>query len=290
MDTDNQEKGSPCAGCHYTFLPASDDPVAGVSCENCHGAAKNWVDDHAKFGGPKVTVKTEDLGHRSERLKRIAAAGMIRPARTHQTGSARLPQNRGAGTFEGLYTIAENCFQCHTVPNQELVNTGLHPAGSAFDLVSWSQGEMRHNVSLTRKNDPASKLGSRMMYVVGKALDLEYALRGLAKATKAAAMINVEFDGKTESNPNYTKAMTDRAKGALAALKKIAMMIPADEVKSMSSIIRESDLKPNNSAPLMNAAGRLAKLTKGFARKYNGETFGGVDGLIPNQVKGDVFQ
>ena len=122
---------------------------------------------------------------------------MIRPARTHQTGSARLPENRGAGTFQGLYTIAENCFQCHTVPNQELVNTGLHPAGSAFDLVSWSQGEVRHNYqySSDQKNRPATQERLRVMYVVGLLTDLDPAFY-LFLVCLAAVLASLGYAGR----------------------------------------------------------------------------------------------
>ena len=75
--------------------------------------------------------------------------------------------------------IADNCYSCHTVPNQDLVNTGGHLAGSDIELVSWSQGEVRHNYLLNQtKNAPESPQRLRIFYVVGQVTDLEYSLRG----------------------------------------------------------------------------------------------------------------
>ena len=45
-----------------------------------------------------------------------------------------------------IYLIARQCYDCHTVPNERLVNVGGHLAGSQdFELVAWSQGMVRHN-------------------------------------------------------------------------------------------------------------------------------------------------
>ncbi len=69
------------------------------------------------------------------------------------------------------------------------MNKGGHKAGSAFDLVAWSQGEVRHNTwhSKGRDNVPASAARMRMLYLVGLGVELETALRGIGKATARKA-------------------------------------------------------------------------------------------------------
>ena len=47
-----------CASCHYTYVAARKRPVAGITCESCHGAAKDWVVGHRTFGGSKDTAQT----------------------------------------------------------------------------------------------------------------------------------------------------------------------------------------------------------------------------------------
>jgi len=67
-----------------------------------------------------------------------------------------------------------------------LVNTGGHAGGRPRELVSWSQGEVRHRFLSGTKNKKNSQERKRMLYLVGRVVDLEYRLRGRAKATKKA--------------------------------------------------------------------------------------------------------
>ena len=152
-----------CLTCHYTVQKKGADlePISGVSCESCHGAAQDWLNIH---NDKKIS--------REERRTKSEAAGMIRP--------------------EDLYAVAANCYQCHLVPNEKLVNTGGHTAGSkGFELVSWSQGMVRHNF-LTESGDEGKvnkeddQNRKRMMFAAGAILDLEYSLRGVASATEKA--------------------------------------------------------------------------------------------------------
>jgi len=45
-----------CVKCHYTQQLVADRVrvVSGVSCESCHGAAKNWVKLHNDYGGETI--------------------------------------------------------------------------------------------------------------------------------------------------------------------------------------------------------------------------------------------
>ena len=100
--------------------------VAGVSCESCHGGAADWLAIHADYGGDGVTKATESAEHRAQRVEDSIAHGMNNP--------------------HNIYLIARQCYDCHTVPNEKLVNVGGHLAGSQdFELVAWSQGMVRHN-------------------------------------------------------------------------------------------------------------------------------------------------
>src|SRR3989338_4568942 len=137
---------STCMQCHYT-ADASGDAVAGISCESCHGAAKGWVKVHNDYGGKDVKQEQESHDHKAKRIADAVAAGMIRP--------------------DDIHAVAQNCFQCHTVPNEKLVEVGGHKAGSEFELVSWSQGEARHNYAKSdgKGNLEASPERRRVMYI-----------------------------------------------------------------------------------------------------------------------------
>jgi hypothetical protein len=181
-----------CVQCHYTQTATEPGGRAktamGVSCQRCHGPAMDWLDIHQD---------TEGTPDRAARLAKAEAAGM------------RLTDD--------IYTLAMNCFQCHTVPKEDLVNKGQHPAGSDFELVAWTHGEVRHNFlnddanarAEQDTNNESSDETKKIFYVVGKCLDLEFALRGLAGATEEGT---------------YLTSMGERAQKAYDALKELGGM------------------------------------------------------------------
>ncbi|MEO7743169.1 MAG: cytochrome c family protein [Usitatibacter sp.] len=244
---------SDCVSCHFTMaIPKGESQpqaIAGISCESCHAAGAGYIDVHSDFGGKDVKAKDETPAHKKARWEKSEAAGMVRPG--------------------NLYAVAKNCYQCHTVPNEKLVNVGGHAAGSDFELVAWSQGEMRHNVWYTdgKQNKEASVERRRLLYVVGQALDLEYALRGVAKAT---------------AKDKYAVAMAQRARKAALGMKKVSdagVKIP--EVAEILRIAGAAEVKLSNEKPLLAAAEAVSTQAKLIATKYNGSELAPVDGLLP---------
>jgi hypothetical protein len=244
--------GSDCLSCHFTsaIVGGKPKPIAGITCESCHGAGRDWIKVHSDFGGKGVKAENEDPAHKTERYAKSVAAGMTRPG--------------------DLYSVAKNCYSCHSVPNEKLVNTGGHTAGSKMELVAWSQGEVRHNVWYTKDNQVSPIERLRMMYLVGRALDLEYALRGVAKAT---------------TKDTYAVKMAKRAKKARKRIKAIAKLIDAPELMAMYKAAKSAKLKLNNEAKLTAAADAVAKQAKAMAAKYDGSTFGGIDKVLPKAKK-----
>ncbi len=249
---------SDCLTCHFTVATkkGKEKPISGISCESCHSAGLDWIDVHSDFGGKDIKAENEAPAHKVERYKKSDAAGMIRP--------------------NNLYALAENCYSCHTVPNEKLVNVGGHTAGSKFELVRWSQGEVRHNLWYSDDNTEADKNRRRMFYIVGKMLDLEYALRGVAKATKKA---------------KYAVAMAKRAKRALAFLKKIDKTVDNEQLTNIIGIASKAKITLNNESALIRAAEKISKQASIFSGKYDGSGFSGVDGALPSpgKYKGKVF-
>jgi hypothetical protein len=243
-----------CLTCHYTVQAKAGEgePIAGVSCESCHGAAADWINIH---NDKKLSAE--------ERKTKSAAAGMIRP--------------------EDIDAVATNCYQCHLVPEEKLVNVGGHVAGSAdFELVSWSQGMVRHNFlqpdgteGKVNRADPPDHL--RMLYASGVILDLEYSLRGVASATDKAV---------------YGITMARRVAAVRTKLADVQKAAPTDEVASILAIANGVSLKLNNAAPLTAAADQIADLGKKFAQNETGAKLAGLDSMIPkpDQYRGKVFQ
>jgi hypothetical protein len=242
-----------CLNCHFTVQQKNnkEEPVAGISCESCHSAGQDWIKVHSGFSGK--TALTESEAEEEARWKLAMSKGMIRP---------RL-----------LYQLAKNCYSCHVVPQEDLVNKGGHRAGSAFELVSWSQGEVRHNTwhSKGKDNIPASAERKRMLYLVGLGVELETALRAIGKATVRKA---------------YAFAMAkraDQARKKLAAAAKAAPNVP--EIAKMVEFGHSAGLKLNNERFLTAAADGVSKLLVSITEKYDGSTMAGLDSLIPGPDK-----
>jgi len=242
-----------CLNCHFTARASGrkKKPVAGISCESCHSAGKDWEKLHSEFSGK--TEQTETKAEEAARWERADKLGMIRPV--------------------SIYKLAKNCYSCHVVPQEKLVNVGGHLAGSPFELVSWSQGEVRHNLwySKGERNAKATPNRKRMLYVVGVAVELETALRAVAVATK---------------RQTYAFRMAQRADAARQKMGAIAKAVPeAPELAAIANLGYSAGLKLENQEALSEAADKIAIEALGLSDKYDGSTFGAVDALIPAEDK-----
>jgi len=242
-----------CLNCHFTVQQKNnkEEPISGISCESCHGAGQDWIKVHSGFSGKKE--QTETKAEEEARWKLADSKGMIRP--------------------RSLYQLAKNCYGCHVVPQEDLVNKGGHRAGSDFELVSWSQGEVLHNTwySKGKDNVPASAARKRMLYLVGLGVELETALRAVGKATVRKPYA---FE---------MAARADRARKQLAAAAKAAPNVP--EIAKMVEFAYSAGLKLNNERFLTAAADGVSTLLASIIEKYDGSTMAGLDGLIPGPDK-----
>jgi hypothetical protein len=246
---------SVCLSCHFTVQQKNNrqEVVSGISCESCHGAAQDWIKVHSGFSGK--TANTETKAEEDARWKLAESKGMIRR--------------------HSLYQLAKNCYSCHVVPQEGLVNKGGHKPGSSFDLVSWSQGEVRHNTwySQGKENVAADAARKRMLYLVGLGVELETGLRAIGKAT---------------ARKTYAFEMAqrvDRARKQLAAAAKAAPDVP--EIAGMVEFAHSAGLRLKNDQKLKAAADGVSKLLVSITGKYDGSTMTGLDGLIP---KSDTFK
>ncbi|MEP0548757.1 MAG: multiheme c-type cytochrome [Rhodothermales bacterium] len=251
MDLSQSKRESLCLKCHYTANIKRDkvQAVAGVSCESCHGAARDWVNIHQDYGG--ATRETESEEHKAMRVNQAITNGMLRPS-------------------SNLYAVTANCFECHTVPEEKLVNTGGHLVGRAdFDLIA-RVDLIRHNFVAAQwggseANRPISPERKRLMYVVGKALSYEYSIRGAAQAT-------------TEGN--YAKGMESLVKKARRDLDEILRVVSIPEIAQIVSIGKDLRIVPNNERALLAAADRISEQGQAFVREHDGSAFAALDPLV----------
>jgi hypothetical protein len=255
------KRNSECVLCHYTetsnYLEGKTRAVLGVSCQRCHGPAMDWWGMH-------------DKGHREssfdDRAGDLEARGM-RHSRT-------------------LYELYATCYQCHTVPRENLVNNGRHDPGTlTFELVEWAEGEVRHhNFRLHNRegNELASLEHRRFLYVLGKMLDLEYGLRGLAFAGE---------EGR------YIRAQQNRVRLAAESLEKLALDIP--EVNAVTAIAGTllggpdyAELPIEGRAEYVHCAGKIAGFARQFEKKRAGyrPQLAKVDPFLPEEYRGKVYR
>lgn len=272
-----------CSRCHFTRVPvAGQTHFYGVSCESCHGPARDWGPSHHQ-----VWDELEGVASREEHLQLLVSSHMIRPQR--------------------LYDLAQNCFECHIMAREEqeisvetLVNTktaeGQHPASSpGFELLAWSQGEIRHNFRKPdNSEDPANPDTEHQhaLYVVGKLLDLEYSLRALSQAT--------DPDGRFYGSLRH-RVLGDA--GALASLAAIREALAADHpvatriatieaavsaeliaVDQGEALLAAAELIRSEVEPLFN--GQL----EGWSLEALEESLAGVAALLPSDTQGESWR
>ena len=152
-------------------------------------------------------------------------------------------------------TSPPNCFGCHTVPNEEIVNRGGHSTGSDFEIVAWSE-RIRHNFLESyktadgRTNAERPREWKRKMYVVGRALDLEHAVRGVAAATRQDEL--------------YFAAMSDRAEAAADELLEINDRVSLEAVQRIIAAWNAVELSAVSGASLRAAADAMRESTRQF--------------------------
>jgi len=258
MGISSIKRGDVCIKCHYTQIEKTNgklSPVAGVSCESCHGAGRDWVPIHNDYGGPTATKAQESPTHAKMRLDKAIELGMRNPS--------------------NLYLMAKSCLGCHTVPNEELVNIGGHSAGSlSFEFVSWSQGTLRHNFARTDglSNAETSQERKRVMWIVGLMADLEFSTRATGIAT---------------TKQKYGLTVAKRAANSALRLYQVQQEIKHPEIEKALVAFSKADLKINNTKQLNAIADQIGIAGFNFAAQADGSGMEVVDKLIPstNQYK-----
>jgi len=248
--TVTKRQESLCMRCHYTVGPELR-AIAGVSCESCHGPARDWKDVHNTWGEGVENRDDETAEHRRQRIEQSAAAGMLRPS-------------------GNLYGVAANCFECHTVPVEDLVNRGGHKSGSSrFDLTD-RVAEIRHNFLQEQwggapgNREPAAGR-TRLMFVVGRLLSYEFSLRGMAVAT-------------TEGR--YSKSMERRIVQSYRDLEAVARAADLDPIRDILAVGADLRIVPGNETGLLAAADRIRSIGRMFAETVDTAQLVSLDPLM----------
>lgn len=250
-----------CMACHYLMKegPSGPEIAAAVACESCHGASADWAKTHGDYGvGAKK--ETETAEHRATRRAEAILQGLV--------------------NADDIYGLGRNCYGCHAGHDEKLVNTGGHTPGTAgFNLLTWTQGEVRHNLlgDEHRGNPEATPENKRRLLAVGWILEAEYSFRATARATEKATF------GVT-----YAR----RADAARKMLEKIQALAPTPQLAEILAAARPVALKLNNAAELNAAADQLGRLGRKFSAEVTGAQLAPLDALLPAPAdyQGKPFQ
>lgn len=243
-----------CARCHYTQIEDNGKlrAIAGVSCESCHGAGRDWVNVHNDYGGPGVSREQESTSHRNDRLKRSVELGMRNP--------------------ENIYLIARSCLECHTVPHESLVDHGGHKAGSQdFEFVSWSQGRIRHKFLSGggQFNAQSTPEELRVMYIAGILAEMEFSLRATGLATRAS---------------RFGQESAERAVRAALRLKALQDVVEQPLLHEALVAFAHAELRTNNFQQLTNVAEQIREIGIRFGEAELGSSLQEVDKYLPPAI------
>ena len=156
LGIDHPDQDHKCLVCHALDVPIekkarSFDSNDGVSCENCHGAASNWLGDHTR---------------RDWNYDKSVKAGLY-PTRD-------------------LIKRSERCLSCHLGDSEKFVDHRMIAAGHPdlyFELDSFAAVEPRHWKEPPAGVDPW--IGVRTL-ATGQAVQLREGMRRLARRSQGA--------------------------------------------------------------------------------------------------------
>lgn len=189
------KRNETCSLCHYTKeqkeAEAKSTIKSGTSCESCHGASSEWLAIHENYGEEGVKRQGETPEHKTERIAKSRAAGLIWPTMK--------------------YEVIENCMTCHGLAHPDLSGDILakmlgagHPINPGFEVVKYSQGTVRHRYT------PEDLATNREMTDPEKA--------ELFVIGHAAALVSAKEAMSKSSEKKYTDAQSKRAENAKAVL------------------------------------------------------------------------
>ena len=239
-----------CIRCHYTpeISRRGVKAQSGISCESCHGPSKNWIKGHNDYGGLLVTKRRESAEHKQFRISSSIEKGMRHPS--------------------NLYLLAKSCYECHLVNDAELVDTTDHPPiSTGFDMVSWSQGSMRHNFLRTdnKHNAESTPERLRVMYVVDLMAKIEATLR--ASATSPA-------------NSNHHQFLIQQYESTAKQLFQVSQLVSNVGISGVINQLKNTPPDASSDQKIA-AAKQVAQLAFKFGKNEKAHSLEAIQSLLP---------
>ncbi len=225
----SMKRGDECTLCHYSTVqkgPGKKAKVkAGPSCESCHNAASEWMDIHNDYGSEDAKASDESPAHKAKRLADAEAAGMI---------ASRM-----------VYRISSTCMRCHGLAHPDLSTDILakmldagHPIKDEFEVVKYSQGELRHrfvdeDATTSAKLDPA---GLARLFIGGQAAAFVSASRVINKSS------DEKFKAVQQKRLDSAKKNLSALSGKLPAIKALLATPNDANGRKLEAALADKDL------------------------------------------------
>mgnify|MGYP003640095454 CR=1 FL=1 len=251
-----------CVRCHYTqeLIASIPQPTAGISCESCHGAAFDWIDEHYR----------KSLS-RDRRVSSSVELGMIHP--------------------DSVSAMTKTCYECHVIDDEQLVNLAGHPAVSEqFEFLSWYSGEVTHNflVQVAGKSvkshsdvlQPISANRQRMLFLTGKLQHLSFSLRALARAKDPPVDLKGNFIRLPDGSYTYGVQHAMVIRNLQKDFKEIVNCVPIPQFSRALALLRGLELKTGYEREMVEVADQLDRLIEQFCSEGSGSSFGAIDPLM----------
>jgi len=234
-----------CTSCHYTVgvKRGKKKVISGISCESCHAPSADWIDLHSDYGGKGIKKNQESAAHKKQRFADMEKHGMNRPA--------------------NIYGWAKNCYNCHIVAREKLVNKGGHKAGSDFKLFKRTQDKILHTDKATGKK-------AKLIKLIGYAVELEMSLRAV---------------GEASGGNKYSDKMIKRAKDALSNLKKANGAVNKAEISTVIAMTKSASIKAGNASALNSISDAISVAARITVEDEMGYRYASLDRSALGNVK-----
>ena len=155
------------------------------------------------------------------------------------------------------------------MPHEQLVNVGGHVAGSeSFELVSWSQGLVRHNFlsgNGTNKRSSGNRLARDVPRWPNDGPRVQFASNGSS-------------DGRVQTFGTTSAARVYYLRQKLAAIQE---ELQNEHLEAALEAAYGVKLKSNNAADLLAAAERVGNATFRLAEGNDGSDLAAIDAHLP---------
>jgi hypothetical protein len=178
------------------------------------------------------------------------------------------------------------------IDDEQLVNRGGHPALSeGFEILSWFSGDVKHAFlaggdggklkSHSKENQSISQGRKRMLFLVGKLLQLGHTLRALAKAEDPPVDAGGELLRVAGDQLGFGVQHASAARDRMSEIEEIQSLVPIPEYAAALAAASTLRFQTGEQAEMRSIGAEILRLAKRLDERADGSTFESLDPLLP---------